>query len=307
MRIGILSQNAKLYSTNRLVEAAKKRGHDPKVVNVLKCYMNITSNQPAVYYKHKNTKEQLDFDAIIPRIGASITQYGTAVLRQFEIGGVYSVNESVAISRSRDKLRAHQLLARKGIGMPITSYAHSADATEDLIKFVGGAPLLVKLTESTQGKGVLLAETNKQAEGLINAFLSLHTNFLVQEFIKEASGSDVRCFVIGDKVVAAMMRSAAEGEFRSNLHMGGSTEIVKLQPEERAVAVRAAKVLGLDVAGVDIVRSAHGPLVLEVNSSPGLEGIESATGLDIAGEIIEYIEKDMIKTKGQGNKLTGKG
>lgn len=307
MRIGILSQNAGLYSTRRLVEAAKERGHDPKVVNVLKCYMNITSNNPAVHYQTKQVKEELKFDAIIPRIGASVTQYGTAVLRQFEVSGVYSVNESVALSRSRDKLRAHQLLARRGIGMPITSYAHSADATEDLIKFVGGAPLIVKLIESTQGEGVLLAETDKAAESLINAFISLRSNFLVQEFIEETAGTDIRCFVIGDKVIAAMMRKAKDGEFRSNLHKGGTAEVIKLHPDERAIAVRAAKVLGLDVAGVDIVRSAHGPLVLEVNSSPGLEGIEKATGKDVAGAIIEYVEKDLVKTKGQGNKLTGKG
>lgn len=307
MRIGILSRNSKLYSTTRLLEAAKERGHDAKVVDILKCYMNITSNQPAVHYQTKKIKERLEFDAVIPRIGASVTQYGTAVLRQFEIGGVYSVNESVAISRSRDKLRAHQLLARKAIGMPITSYAHSGAATEDLIKFVGGAPLIVKLIESTQGKGVLLAETNKAAESLINAFISLHSNFLVQEYIEEAAGADIRCFIIGDKVIAAMKRQGAEGEYRSNLHSGGAAEITKLNPEERTAAIRAAKVLGLDVAGVDIVRSAHGPLVLEVNSSPGLEGIEAATGKDVAGAIIDYIEKDMFKTKAHVNKLTGKG
>jgi len=304
MQIGILSRNSKLYSTRRLVEAAKARGHEPKVVDVLRCYMNITSNKPTIYYKTKGVKEKLKFDTVIPRIGASVTNYGTAVLRQFEVANVYSVNESVAISRSRDKLRAHQLLARKGIGMPITSYANRADATDDLIEFVGGAPLIVKVMSSTQGKGVLLAETAKAAESLINAFRDLQTDFLVQEFIAEAGGSDIRCFVIGDKVIAAMQRSAKEGEFRSNLHMGGTAKVIKLKPEERALAVKAAKVMGLDVAGVDIVRSSHGPLVLEVNSSPGLEGIETATGKDVAGSIIEYIEKDSQKGP---NQLTGKG
>ena len=306
MRIGILSRNSKLYSTKRLVEAAKQRGHETKTVDVLRCYMNITANKPSVYYKRSGLveREKLNFDAVIPRIGSSVTAYGTAVLRQFEVSGVYSLNESVAISRSRDKLRAHQLLARKGIGMPITSYANRADATEDLIEFVGGAPLIVKVMSSTQGKGVLLAETPKAAESLINAFRDLDTDFLVQEFIKEAGGSDIRCFVIGDKVIAAMMRVAAEGEFRSNLHRGGKAEVIKLKPDERSLAVRAAKVMGLDVAGVDIVRSAHGPLGLEVNSSPGLEGIETATGKDVAGAIIEHIEKKAIKGP---NKTKGKG
>lgn len=304
MKIGILSRNRKLYSTSRLVEAAKQRGHEAKVVDTLRCYMNITSNKPTVYYKRQGVKEILNFDAVIPRIGASITSYGTAVLRQFEVGNVYSVNESIAISRSRDKLRAHQLLARRGIGMPITGYANRADATDDLIEFVGGAPLIVKVLSSTQGKGVLLAETYKAAESLINAFRNLQTDFLVQEFIADAGGADIRCFVIGDKVIAAMQRQAKEGEFRSNLHMGGTATVVKLKPEERALAVKAAKVMGLDVAGVDLVRSAHGPLVLEVNSSPGLEGIETATGKDVAGAIIQYIEKDSQKGP---NKLKGKG
>lgn len=304
MRIGILSRNPKLYSTRRLVEAAEKRGHEAQTIDVLRCYMNITANKPEVYYRRKGVREVLKFDAVIPRIGASVTGYGTAVLRQFEVGHVYSVNESVAIARSRDKLRAHQLLARKGIGMPITAYANRADATEDLIEFVGGAPLIVKVMSSTQGKGVLLAETGKAAESLINAFRDLDTNFLVQEFIKEAGGSDIRCFVIGDKVIAAMQRSAKEGEFRSNLHMGGTATVIKLKPEERALAVKAAKVMGLDLAGVDIVRSTHGPLVLEVNSSPGLEGIETATGKDVAGAIIDYIAKDSQKGP---NQITGKG
>lgn len=304
MKIGILSRNPKLYSTARLVEAAEKRGHEAKVVDVLKCYMNITANKPTIFYKVGSKKEQLQFDAVIPRIGASITAYGTAVLRQFEVGGVYSINESIAITRSRDKLRSHQLLARKGVGMPITGYAHSADATEELINFVGGAPLIVKIIESTHGSGVVLAETNKAAEVLIHAFRSLDANFLVQEFIKESHGTDIRCFVVNEKVIAAMQRSSADGDYRSNLHRGGSAQLVKLKPEERSLAVRAAKVMGLDVAGVDIVRSAHGPLVLEVNSSPGLRGIEEATKKDVAGAIIEYIEKDALKGP---NKTRGKG
>lgn len=304
MKIGILSRNGKLYSTRRLREAAETRGHEVKVVDVHKCYMNITANNPTVHYRSKGEKESLHFDAVIPRIGASVTIYGTAVLRQFEVAGTYSVNESIAITRSRDKLRAHQLLARKGVGQPITSYAHSADATEDLISSVGGAPLIVKMMASTHGEGVVLAETHKAAESLINAFRGLRADFLVQEYIKEAGGSDIRCFVVGDKVVAAMQRSAKEGEFRSNLHRGGTAQVVKLRPDERRLAVNAAQVMGLDVAGVDIIRSSHGPLVLEVNSSPGLEGIEKATEKDIAGTIIEYIEKDALRGP---NKPKGKG
>jgi ribosomal protein S6--L-glutamate ligase len=300
MKIGILSRDPKLYSTKRLVEAAEQRGHEVQTVDVLKCYMNITANQPSVHYK----KQILKFDAIIPRIGASVTAYGTAVLRQFEVSGVYSVNESIAISRSRDKLRAHQLLARKGVGMPITGYAHSADATDDLIAFVGGAPLIVKLMESTHGQGIVLAETEKAAEGVINAFRGLNANFLVQEYIKESGGSDIRCFVVGERVVAAMMRTAKEGDFRSNLHRGGTASVVKLLPEERALALKAAKVMGLNVAGVDLIRSEHGPLVLEVNSSPGLEGIERVTRKDVADMIIEHIEKDSLKGV---NKTRGKG
>ncbi len=300
MKIGILSRDAKLYSTKRLVEAAEQRGHEVQTVDALKCYMNITANQPSVHYK----KQILKFDAIIPRIGASVTAYGTAVLRQFEVSGVYSVNESIAISRSRDKLRAHQLLARKGVGMPITGYAHSADATDELIAFVGGAPLIVKLMESTHGQGIVLAETDKAAEGVINAFRGLNANFLVQEYIKESGGSDIRCFVVGERVVAAMMRTAKEGDFRSNLHRGGTASKVKLLPEERALAVKAAKVMGLNVAGVDLIRSAQGPLVLEVNSSPGLQGIERVTQKDVADMIIDHIEKDSVKGV---NKTRGKG
>ena len=305
MRIGILSRNRKLYSTRRLVEAAKTRGHDVRVVDVLNCFMNITANDPNVYYQSKDdVVEELNFDAVIPRIGASVTNYGCAVLRQFEVAQVYSINESIAITRSRDKLRAHQLLARKGIGQPVTSYAYSAKATNNLIESVGGAPLIVKLTQSTQGNGVLLAETKKAAEALINAFRGIGSEFLVQEFIKEAGGSDIRCFVVGEKVIAAMQRKAAKGEYRSNLHRGGSAEVVKLNSAERRLAVNAARVMGLDLAGVDILRSAHGPLVIEVNSSPGLEGIENASGIDVAGKIIDYIEND---SKSGPNKPKGKG
>jgi len=300
MKIVILSRNPKLYSTSRLIEAADSKGHSVMVLDPLKCYMNITSNRSTVHFKDQVVKA----DTIIPRIGASITFYGAAVLRQFEMAGVYSVNESVAISRSRDKLRAQQLLSRKGIGMPITGYANSPHDTDALIKMVGGAPLVVKLIESTQGNGVVLAETYKAAESVITAFRGLHANFLVQEFIKESGGSDIRCFVVGDKVVAAMKRTAKPGEFRSNLHRGGTAEIVKLRPEERAIAKRAAKAMGLNIAGVDLIRSNHGPLVLEVNSSLGLEGIEKASSKDIASMIISYTEKSAkpgkTKTKGRG-------
>jgi len=301
MRIAVLSRNRKLYSTRRLVEAAEQRGHEVQVLNTLKCYMNIASLRPVVHYRGERLEP---FDAVIPRIGVSITFYGAAVVRQFEMMGAYPANESVAITRSRDKLRSMQILARAGIGLPLTGFANSPDDTEDLIKLVGGAPLVVKLLEGTQGKGVVLAETQKAAESLIEAFRALGANFLVQEFIKEAGGSDLRCFVIGEKVVAAMQRSAKEGEFRSNLHRGGSAETVKLTPEERSTAVRAARQMGLNVSGVDLLRSNHGPVVMEVNSSPGLEGIEKATGKDVAGMIVEFIEKNArpnrTRTRGHG-------
>ncbi len=301
MKIGILSRNAKLYSTNRLVEACEARGHEVKVIDTLRCYMNIQAHNPTVYYKGKTLD---DFDAIIPRIGASISFYGTAVVRQFEMMGVYSVNESVAISRSRDKLRSLQLLARKGIGLPVTAFAHKTSYVDNLIENVGGAPLVVKLLEGTQGVGVVLAETQNAASSVIEAFSGLDANVLVQEFIKEAGAKDIRCFVVGDKVIAAMERKGAEGEFRSNLHRGGSSSLTKLSPEERETAVRSAKIMGLNVAGVDILRSNRGPVVMEVNSSPGLEGIEGSTGKDIAGMIIEFIAKNAKqgknRTKGQG-------
>ncbi|MFT6333154.1 MAG: ribosomal protein S6--L-glutamate ligase, partial [Lentimonas sp.] len=276
------------YSTDSLFRAAKKRGHDVRIIDHLKCYMDINSNDPKVYYK----KEVLEFDAIIPRIGASVTFYGTAILRQFEMNGAYALNESLAITRSRDKLRAHQLLAKKKIGMPITGFSHSATNTDELIKNAGGAPLVLKLLQGTQGKGVILAETKKAAEAVIEAFGGLDAFFLVQEFIKESGGADIRCFVVGDKIVAAIKRQGGEGEFRSNLHRGGTATIIKLTSDERKTALEAAKVMGLRVAGVDMVRSSRGPLVLEVNSSPGLEGIETTTNKDVAGMIIEYIEKN---------------
>jgi len=301
MKIGILSTNPRLYSTKRLVEAGKERGHEIAVINHKRCYMNITSHRPDVHYKGEPV---MNLDAIIPRIGASISFYGTAVVRQFEMMGVYSVNESVAITRSRDKLRASQLLARKGIGLPVTGFANSPDDTEDLLSFVGGAPVVIKLLEGTQGVGVVLAETKKAAESVIEAFRGLGANFMVQEFIKEAGGADIRCLVIGDKVVASMKRQGKEGEFRSNLHRGGSATLIRITPEERSTAVRSAKAMGLNVAGVDLLRSNHGPVVLEVNSSPGLEGIENATDKNVAGMIIEFIEKNAKKgrtrTRGHG-------
>ena len=301
MKICVLSRNSKLYSTRRTVEAAEQRGHEAVVVDALKCYMDITSDRPAIFYKGEKLA---GFDAIVPRIGASVTRFGTAVLRQFEMMGVYPVNESVAISRSRDKLRSLQLLSRKGVGLPITGFAHSVSDTQDIINLVGGAPLVIKLMEGTQGRGVVLAETRKAAESVIDAFHELDANFIVQEFIKEAAGSDIRCFVVGDKVVASMIRTAKEGEFRSNLHRGGEAHLVKLSKEERATAVQAAKIMGLNMAGVDILRSSRGPLVMEVNSSPGLEGIEKATNKDVAAMVIEFIEKNAkpykTKTKGTG-------
>jgi ribosomal protein S6--L-glutamate ligase len=304
MKIAILSRNRKLYSTRRLVEAAESRGHDVRVLDVLKCYMNITSMRPSIHYKGETLE---GFDAVIPRIGASVTFYGTAVLRQFEMMGVYPLNESVAITRSRDKLRSMQLLARKGIGLPVTGFAHNPDDIEDLIREVGGAPLVIKLLEGTQGIGVVLAETKKAAESVIQAFMGLKANIMIQEFIKEAGGSDIRCFVVGGKVVAAMQRQGPEGEFRSNLHRGGTATLVRLTPEERSTAVRASKIMGLNVCGVDILRSNHGPVVMEVNSSPGLEGIEKSTNKDVANMIISFIEKQSAATAGKKSRTSTRG
>lgn len=301
MNIIILSRKRELYSTRALVQAGEERGHKVRVINPLRCYMNITSHNPTIHYKG----EQLtDIDAVIPRIGASVTFFGTAVVRQFEMMGVYCLNESVAITRSRDKLRSLQLLARKGIGLPVTGFANSTRFTEDLIAMVGGAPLVVKLLEGTQGIGVVLAENHQAATSVIEAFQGVKANILVQEYIKEAKGSDLRCLVIGGKVIAAMKRTAEAGEFRSNLHRGAKASVVKITPEERSTAVRAAKIMGLNVCGVDILRANHGPVVMEVNSSPGLEGIEDATGLDVSGKIIDFIEKNAqpgkTRTKGKG-------
>lgn len=306
MKIAILSRNKKLYSTRRLVETAEQRGHEVMVVDALRCYMNITSLKPSIHYRGDVLE---GFDAVIPRIGASITFYGTAVLRQFEMMNVFPLNESVAVTRSRDKLRSAQLLARKGVGMPVTGFAHNPDDIQDLLKQVGGSPVVIKLLEGTQGIGVVLAETQKAAESVIQAFMGLKANIMVQEFIKEAGGSDLRCFVVGDKVVAAMQRQGPEGEFRSNLHRGGSASLARLTPQERATAVRAAKIMGLEVCGVDLLRSNHGPVVMEVNSSPGLEGIESASGKDVAAIIFEYLEKrvtELAKRTSRSN-TRGKG
>jgi ribosomal protein S6--L-glutamate ligase len=294
MNLVILSRKRSLYSTRRLVAAAEERGHDVRVVDYLRCYMDITSHRPQVIYQGQPLG---DVDALIPRIGATHTFYGTAVVRQFEMMHVYPTNESQAITRSRDKLRSLQLLARAGIGLPVTGFAHSTKDVDGLIQLVNGAPLVIKLLEGTQGIGVVLAETSKAAESVIEAFRGLDANILVQEFIQEAHGSDLRCFVIGDRVVASMKRTASAGEFRSNIHRGGTAERIKLTPEERTTAVRAAKTVGLRVAGVDLLRSNHGPVVMEVNSSPGLEGIEGATGVDVAGKIIEYIEKNAAPGK----------
>lgn len=287
MDIAILSRKTDLYSTQRLMEAAEERGHRVHIVDTLRCYMNIMSHKTVIHYRGKPLQ---DFDAVIPRIGASITFYGTAVVRQFEMMGAFCVNGSVAISRARDKLRSLQLLSKKGIGLPVTGFAHSPDDIDDLITMVGGAPVVIKLLEGTQGLGVVLAETQKAAESVIQAFFGLKANILVQEYIKDAGGADLRCFVIGNQVVSAIKRQAKPGEFRSNLHRGGEAQQIEITEEERLAAVRAASIIGLNVAGVDILRSQRGPLVIEVNSSPGLKGIETITNENIAGKIIEFIE-----------------
>jgi len=301
MKIALLTRNQKLYSHQRLIETAQKRGHEMVPIDYLKCYMNITSKKPELRFQGEKLE---GFDAVIPRIGASHTFYGLAVLRQFEMMGVYPLNESVAIGRSRDKLRSLQLLSRDGVGLPVTAFAHDSKRTDDLLDIVGGAPVVIKLLEGTQGIGVVLADTNRSAVSVVEAFRGAGVNILLQEFIKEAGGTDIRAIVVGGKVVAAMKRTGAEGDFRSNLHRGGSAEVIKLSPEERSTAVRSAKAMGLNVCGVDMLRSNHGPVVMEVNSSPGLEGVENATGLDIAGMIIEYLEKNAkpnaTKTKGKG-------
>lgn len=286
MKIAILSRSSNLYSTSRLKEAATDRGHEVSVVDYLRCYMEISARRPKVLYRGEEVRP----DAVIPRIGATYTFYGAAVVLQFEMAGIFSLNDSQGISRSRDKLRALQLLSRAGVDLPTTSFAHSTQDIDGLLEVVGGPPVVVKLLEGTQGLGVVLAETRKAADSVISAFRQLDANILVQEYVKEARGADVRAFVVGGKVVAAMRRQAPPGEFRSNLHRGGHAEEIKLSANERATAVRAAKTMGLNVAGVDLLQSDVGPMVLEVNSSPGLEGIEAASGVDIAAAIIEFIE-----------------
>lgn len=293
MKLGILSRGPQLYSTRRLREAAETRGHEVRVVDYLRCYMNINANNPHVVL----TGENLDFDAVIPRIGASNTFYGTAVVRQFEMMGVFPANESQAITRARDKLRSLQLLAREGINMPVTGFAHSTKDLDGLIDMVGGAPMIIKLLEGTQGIGVVLAETRKGAESVMATVRQLDAYMLVQEFIAEAKGADIRAFVVGGKVIAAMRRQGPPGEFRSNLHRGGKAEAVKLTPEERKTAIHSAKAMGLNVAGVDLIRSDRGSMILEVNSSPGLEGIEKASGVDVAGTIIEFLERNAQRGK----------
>ncbi|MCB1054274.1 MAG: 30S ribosomal protein S6--L-glutamate ligase [Acidobacteria bacterium] len=293
MRIGILSRGPQLYSTRRLREAAESRGHEVQVVDYLRCYMNIHAGNPHVVLAGKS----LDFDAVIPRIGASNTFYGTAVVRQFEMMGVFPANESQAITRARDKLRSLQLLSREGINMPVTGFAHSTKDLDGLIDMVGGAPMIIKLLEGTQGIGVVLAETRKGAESVMATVRQLNAYMLVQEFIAEAKGADIRAFVVGGKVIASMRRQGPPGEFRSNLHRGGKAEAVKLSPEERRTAIAAAKAMGLNVAGVDLIRSDRGPMILEVNSSPGLEGIEKASQVDVAGLVIEFLEKHAQRGK----------
>lgn len=297
----MLARNPNLYSHHRLVEAATSRGHVIQVINTPRCYMNITSHHPQVFYQGEPIE---NVDAVIPRIGASITFYGAAVVRQFEMMGVWCLNESVAIVRSRDKLRSLQILARHGIGLPVTAFAHETRRADELIDMAGGTPVVIKLLEGTQGVGVVLGETRDSAKSVIQAFRGVNVNILIQEYIKEAGGADIRCLVVGGKVVAAMRRQGPEGEFRSNLHRGGSATKIRITPEERSTAVRAARHLGLNICGVDMLRSNHGPVVMEVNSSPGLEGIETATGVNVAGKIIEFIETHAMpnktRTRGRG-------
>ncbi len=301
MKIAMLARNPALYSHRRLVEAAEARGHTLDVLNTLRCTVHIASHRPTVQY---NGEQVNGYDAVIPRIGASVTHYGLAILRQFEMSGVWPLNESVAIGRSRDKLRSMQILAKHGLGLPLTSFAHDPRQTDEIIRAVKGPPVVIKLLEGTQGIGVVLAETAGSAKSVIEAFRGANVNILVQEFIKEAGGTDIRALVIGGKVVAAMKRTGAPDDFRSNLHRGGSAEVIRITPEERSTAVRAAKRMGLNVCGVDMLRSNHGPVIMEVNSSPGLEGIEAATGKDVAGMIIDFIaanaKKGGTKTKGKG-------
>lgn len=286
MKLAILSRNGKLYSTRRLVEAARQRGHTVRVLDPLRCYMRISSTGFQLHYKGRSLA---GYDAVIPRIGASITRYGTAVLRQFELMGTFSPNPSDAILRARDKLRAHQLLAAQGIDLPVTAFGDNPDDTSDLLSMLGPPPHVIKLNEGSQGAGVILTEKPSASRSVVEALRGLYASFVVQEFIGEAEGADLRCFVVGDEVVASMRRQAPEGDFRSNLHRGGTAQLAVATEEERAVAIRAARVLGLGIAGVDLIRAQRGPLVLEVNSTPGLEGIEGVGGVDVAGRIVEYL------------------
>jgi len=301
MKLALLCRNPHLYSHKRIIAAAKERGHQIDTIDHLRCTIDIATDRPKIHF---HGRELAGYDAVVPRIGASVTFFGAAVVRQFEMMGVYCLNESIAISRSRDKLRSLQLLSRKGIGLPVTVFAHKTSNAEEIVKLAGGAPVVIKLLEGTQGIGVVLGETAKAAESIIEAFGGVNTNILVQEYIQEANGEDLRCIVIGDRVVASMKRRGREGDFRSNLHRGGTAKAAKITPGERSTAIRAAKAMGLNVCGVDMLRSNHGPVVLEVNSSPGLEGVEAASGVDVAGEIVDFIEKNAkpgrTKTRGKG-------
>lgn len=301
MKIALMCVNPRLYTHRRLIEVAEQRGHQIDVIPTLRVTINIASHKPSLYL---NGNQLTGYDAVIPRIGASVTFFGLAVLRQFEMMGVYPLNESVGIGRSRDKLRSMQLLSRKGIGLPVTCFAQDPKKAHEVVELAGGAPVVIKLLEGTQGIGVVLAETPKSAQSVIEAFAGANVNILVQEFIKEAGGSDIRCFVIGDRVIAAMQRQGTEGDFRSNLHRGGTASPIRITPQERATAIGAAKAMGLNVCGVDMLRANHGPVVMEVNSSPGIEGLENATRIDVAGKIIEFLETHAkpgkTRTKGRG-------
>lgn len=294
MKIAVLSRNSNLYSTKRLIESIEERGHTGVVIDHLKCDIIMNETGPFIYYKGANIT---DIDAIIPRIGASVTFYGTAVVRQFEMMHVFSAVNSLAITRSRDKLRSLQILSRSKIGMPKTAFTNFSKEENKVLKHIGNAPIVIKLLEGTQGLGVMLAETDKAAKSVVEAFESLKTRVILQEFIEEAGGADIRVFIVDGQVVGAMKRQGREGEFRSNLHRGGNAQVIKLKKAEKATAVQAAKSMGLAIAGVDMLQSKKGPMVLEVNSSPGLEGIEKATNVDIAGKIVEYIERSVNKKR----------
>ncbi|MFY0600099.1 MAG: 30S ribosomal protein S6--L-glutamate ligase [Cyclobacteriaceae bacterium] len=294
MKIAVLSRNPNLYSTKRLVEAIKQKGHEGVILDHMKCDIIMDGKGPVVYYEGGPL---VDIDAVIPRIGASVTFYGTAVVRQFEMMKVFSAVESIAITRSRDKLRSLQILSSAGLGMPKTAFTNYSKEENKVLKHVGNAPVIIKLLEGTQGLGVVLAETNKAATSVVEAFESLKTRVIIQEFIAEAGGADIRAFIVNGEIIGAMKRQGKEGEFRSNLHRGGNAQIIKLSRAEKSAALGAAKAMGLAIAGVDMLQSKNGPLILEVNSSPGLEGIEKATGVDIAGKIIEYIEQSLARKR----------